>query len=343
MTKRIFSILQYVIFMGGGIFLVWWQLRSMTEPEMEEFLAALRHTRYWVVLPIIIMALLSHYSRALRWKLLMEPLGYAPSTANTFASTMVGYLANAAVPRLGEILKCSLLARYEKLKLNKLIGTIIIERTFDLICYLFFIALTVLIQIDTVGRYVGEKLSSVSPGSDPLSWLRPVIAIASIIIIWLGLRWLFKRYPDHGLVSKLKAFTSGLAEGFAAIRQLKKRKAFIAHTLFIWLMYLLQIFLGFYAMEGTIHLGIKAAFSVLTLATLAMIITPGGIGSFPIFVMQTLLLYQIDPTLGKAFGWLMWGVATGIIIIAGCVALIVLPYINKEKNESHTKHPFENS
>jgi len=343
MTKRIFSILQYVIFMGGGLFLVWWQLRSMTEPEKEEFITALRHTRYWVILPIMIMALLSHYSRALRWKLLMEPLGYKPSTANTFASTMVGYLANAAVPRLGEILKCSLLARYEKLKLNKLIGTIIIERTFDLICYIFFIALTVLIQIDTVGRYVGDQLSALSPEPGRSPWIKPALIIVLIAGIWFGLRWLYKRYPGHVLISKLKAFTTGLVEGFSAIRKLKKRKAFIAHTIFIWLMYLLQIFLGFYAMQGTEHLGAKAAFSVLTLATLAMIVTPGGIGSFPIFVMQTLVLYQIDPTLGKAFGWLMWGVSTVIIILSGCVALISLPYINKRKHESHTEYPIENS
>ena len=103
--------------------------------ERTEFYAAFRHTNYWLMIPVLIMSLLSHLSRSMRWKLLMEPLDYNPALRNVFAVTMVGYLANAAIPRLGEVLKCSFLARYEKLKIDKLFGTILVERTFDLICY----------------------------------------------------------------------------------------------------------------------------------------------------------------------------------------------------------------
>jgi hypothetical protein len=88
-------------------------------------------------------------------------------------------------------------------------------------------------------------------------------------------------------------------------------------------------------MDATAGLGINAACSVLMLASLSMIVTPGGIGSFPIFVMQTLVIYQINPALGKAFGWMMWGVSTSLIIICGCIALIILPYFNKQSNESN--------
>ena len=89
-------------------------------------------------------------------------------------------------------------------------------------------------------------------------------------------------------------------------------------------------------MEGISQLGIKAAFSVLSLTSLAMIVTPGGIGSFPLFVMKTLLIYSIANPLGKAFGWMMWGVSTGIIIIAGVVCLLIIPYLNRKKNEIST-------
>jgi hypothetical protein len=98
-------------------------------------------------------------------------------------------------------------------------------------------------------------------------------------------------------------------------------------------MYLLQVYVGFHAMEGTSLLSIKAACSVLALASLAMIITPGGIGSFPLFVMETLLIYGIASPLGKAFGWLIWGVSTGIVIIFGLVCLLIIPYINRKRNE----------
>ncbi|MEO7444930.1 MAG: lysylphosphatidylglycerol synthase transmembrane domain-containing protein, partial [Ferruginibacter sp.] len=154
MLKKIFSFLQYFIFLAAGLLLVWWQLKSMSPLEKEEFYRSFSSADYWIILPVIVMSLLSHISRSMRWKLLLEPLGYHPALKNVFAVTMVGYLANSAVPRLGEILKCSLLARYEKLKVDKLVGSILVERTFDFVCYLIFIAITIIIQVDVVGDYV---------------------------------------------------------------------------------------------------------------------------------------------------------------------------------------------
>lgn len=157
MKKRLFSILQYIIFLGGGIFLVWWQLNGMTLEQKDKFKNALLNANYWLVIPIVFMNLASHLSRSYRWKLLLEPMGYHPKIKNVFAVTMVGYLANAAVPRLGEILKCTFLSRYEKIKVDNLIGSIVIERTFDFLCFLLFIALTVVIQIDKISGFVKQK------------------------------------------------------------------------------------------------------------------------------------------------------------------------------------------
>jgi hypothetical protein len=338
MKKKLFTILQYIIFLGGGIFLVWWQLKSMTAKEKEDFYHALTYANYWLILPVVIMSLLSHLSRAMRWKLLMEPLGYRPALKNVFAVTMVGYLANAAVPRLGEVLRCTFLARYEGLKVDKLFGTILVERTFDFMCYLIFIGLTVLIQIDLIGEYVQSKLQTIAHGDIPL-WARLLVIGAVIFTVVAIIRFLFRRFPSNGIIIRIKSFIQGIGAGFKTIKQMKRRKLFIAHTVFIWTMYLLQIYIGFSAMDGTSHLGIKAACSVLTLATLAMIATPGGIGSFPIFVMETLLIYNITKPLGEAFGWLLWGVSTSIIIVAGLIALILLPLINKRKYEVSSGDP----
>jgi glycosyltransferase 2 family protein len=340
--KKVFSYLQYVFFLGGGLLLVWWQLRVMTPEEKLEFNNSFSHANYMLIIPVVLISIASHISRSMRWKLLMEPLGFKPALKNVFAVTMVGYLANSAIPRLGEILKCTLLARYEKLKADKLIGTILIERAFDLLCYVIFILITVLIQIDVIGGNVKKRLQALSPeGSTPL-WIKLMI-LACIFIAFLYLiRYLFRKFPDNKFISKIKNFFTGIGQGIIVIKNLRKRKGFLLHTLFIWSMYLLQIYIGFSAMEGTQHLSIKAACSVLSLATLAMIVTPGGIGSFPIFVMETLLIYNIPTPQGKAFGWLIWGVSTGIIIVAGLISLIVLPYINKNKDEKHTSLPAEN-
>ena len=332
MVKKILSLLKYIVFLGGGLLLVWWQLHSMTDEQEIQFINAFKSANYILVLPVVIINLLSHLSRSMRWKLLMEPLGYNPSLKNVFGATMVGYLANSAVPRLGEVLKCTLLAKYEKLPADKLIGTILIERTFDLITYLFFIFFTVIIQIDIVGSFVKTKLQKLINGSYPW-WLKLILLVAIVLLIIFIIKKIFAHFPHNKTLLAIKGFFNGIAQGFVAIKNLKDRRAFILHTIFIWCMYLLQIYLGFKAMDGTAHLSLKAACSVLSLSTLAMILTPGGIGSFPFFVMETLSIYGIANSEGNAFGWLIWGVSTGIIIVAGLTSLLVLPYINKKKNE----------
>jgi glycosyltransferase 2 family protein len=120
---------------------------------------------------------------------------------------------------------------------------------------------------------------------------------------------------------------------------MKNPKLFVFYTVIIWSLYLLQIYVAFKAMEGTAHLGIKAACSVLSLSTLAMIVTPGGIGSFPIFVMETLVVYGVASALGMALGWVIWGVSTILIIVVGLLAFAALPYINKKLlNENAILH-----
>lgn len=331
MQKRLRSLLQYFFFLGIGLFLVWWQLKSLTETEKNQFYITLKTARYWIIFPIAIMSIASHISRSMRWKLLMEPLNYRPKLSNVFAVTMIGYLANAAVPRLGEVLKCTLLAKFEKLKVDKLFGTIIVERSFDLICYLLFMLITVLIQMNKVGGFVKEQLKLMTNAPGLSIWIKAFIFISIFILLIGFLKLLFKKYPSNKFIVKVNNIMKGIAEGFTSIKNLQHRSAFLFHTLFIWTMYLLQIYLGFFALSGTSFLGMKAAFSVLSLSTLAMIATPGGIGSFPLFVMKTLSIYGIDPPLGIAFGWVMWGVSTGLIVIVGIVCLLALPQINKPK------------
>jgi uncharacterized membrane protein YbhN (UPF0104 family) len=143
-------------------------------------------------------------------------------------------------------------------------------------------------------------------------------------------KWLFTRYRDHHYIVKLKGFHIGLKEGYSTILHLKKRKKFIAHSIFIWACYLFEIYIGFSALDATSSLGIGAAFSVLSLATLAMIVSPGGLGAFPLGVQEVLLIYNVDNIF---FGWLMWAVTTGIIIVVGILSFGLLIYQNKRKYE----------
>ena len=331
MKKKIIAILKYLIFLGIGIFLMWWQLSKMTPVQRLQFRDSLQHANYVVILPIIILAILSHISRAIRWKIMIEHMGYRPSTSNTFYATMCGYFANTFIPRAGEILRCTLLARYEKVPVTKLIGTILVERFFDLFCYILIIVFTICIQLNTVSDFIEKKLLLMSDTKAVFPWwvILLMLAAAGILVI-IFVKWILKRHSNHRHIIKLRGYHIGLKEGFITILRLKKRKLFLFHTVFIWTMYLLQIYIGFYALSATSGLGIGAALSILSLATLAMIVAPGGIGAFPVAVQQVLLIYSID---NISFGWLMWSVSTGIIIVAGSITFGLLIYSNKKSDE----------
>jgi uncharacterized protein (TIRG00374 family) len=333
MKKKVVAILKYLVFLGIGIFLMWWQLSKMTPVQKLQFRDSLLHANYVIIIPIAIIAILSHISRAIRWKIMIEHMGYSPSTANTFYATMCGYFANTFIPRAGEILRCTLLARYEKVPVNKLIGTILVERFFDLFCYFLIIILTICIQLNTVSDFIKQKILLISNAKTVFPWW--VVAIAVLLagaLVIVFIKWVLKRHSNHPHIIKLKGFHLGLKEGFTTILLLKKRKLFIFHTVFIWTMYLLEIYIGFYALSATTGLGLGAALSVLSLATLAMIVAPGGIGAFPVAIQQVLLIYSID---NISFGWLMWSVATGIIIVTGSISFALLVKNNKKKNEAN--------
>ncbi|HTC00704.1 MAG TPA: lysylphosphatidylglycerol synthase transmembrane domain-containing protein [Ferruginibacter sp.] len=330
MKKRFALIFQYIIFLGVGIALIWWQFHSMTPTQLQQFSFALSTADYWILIPVTIVAFAGYVSRSLRWQLLVEHLGYKTSLSNVFGSLMIGYLINSFVPRLGEIIKCTLLGKYEKIPPQKLIGTIVAERVFDVICYLIFIVLTFLIQYKLVGGFVEKKLNEIFSNQTGIPvWAKLTLYGLLLIAIVFLCRLVFKRYAHSKIVTKLKNFLNGLSEGIATIKNLEKKRSFLLHTAFIWSMYVVEIYIAFYSIKETAHLGIGAACSVLTLATLAMIVTPGGIGTFPTAIFLVLQLYKIEGSVGEAFGWLMWGATTFIILALGTISFTVLFHRHK--------------
>jgi uncharacterized protein (TIRG00374 family) len=331
MKKKFYSILKYTFFLGIGVFLTWWQISKMTPLQKTQFKESLIHAHYIYLLPVFIITILGHISRAVRWKILMEPMGYSPKTSNTFYSVMAGYFANTFLPRAGEILRCTILSKYEKIPVSKLFGTILVERVFDLACYFLLMVITFLIQIETVSDFVATKFSKMTDmGSSASLWSILIILLIATAIIYFVAKWLLIKYKHHHLIIKLRGIQMELKEGFSTILHLKKRKKFIAHSIFIWACYLFEVYIGFSALDATASLGITAAFSVLSLATLAMIVSPGGLGAFPIAVQQVLLIYNVD---NISFGWLMWGVTTAIIILVGIISFGLLIYQNKTRYE----------
>ncbi|MFY8004603.1 MAG: lysylphosphatidylglycerol synthase transmembrane domain-containing protein [Chitinophagaceae bacterium] len=133
MRRKVLQILQYLVFLSIGIFLVWWSLHKIPDEKWGEFKNSLLTANFWLFIPVFFILSASHWVRSIRWRILMKPMGYKPSLVNTFFAVMIGYLANLAVPRLGEVLKCTILAKYEKVPAEKLVGTIVAERAVDVL------------------------------------------------------------------------------------------------------------------------------------------------------------------------------------------------------------------
>lgn len=333
MNKKLLSLVQYVFFLGLGIFLLWLTLRKSDWGELKNDLLG---ARYIFLLPATLMLLFSHFLRAIRWKILMEPLGYKPSLLNTFLAVMVGYWANLAVPRLGEVLKCTILARYEKVPADKLIGTIVAERAFDVVSLLVVFALTLGMQYQLIGEYTTDKFKEFFLSrSGSFSVLRIMIAVGFIIVAFVLLRWLFKKLSHLVFFQRIRKIMQGIGQGLTSIRYIKNKGWFFFHTVVIWTMYLLSTYMGFFAMEGMSQYGINAAFSALTFGSLGMIIpSPGGIGSFQYAIQQVMILYGVSPDKGLSLGMLIWFAQTGIIVVFGTLCFILLPIVNKKKNET---------
>ncbi len=332
MTKKLSGLFQYVFFLGLGIFLLWLTLRKS---DWNAILQDLSDAEYIYLLPATLMLLVSHFIRGLRWKILMEPLGYKPTTINTFLAVMIGYWANLAVPRLGEILKCTILARYEKVPADKLVGTIVAERAFDVVSLLVIFLITIFIQYDIIGDFTARTLGSFfQSGAGGLSMVKVGIAIGVVILLIAITVFILKKYREHKLIIKIRTILKGIWQGLISVRYIRNKGLFFLYTALIWALYLLSTYMGFFAMRDMSQYGIKAAFSALSFGSLGMIIpSPGGIGSFQYAVQQVMVLYGITPEKGLSLGMLIWIAQTGIIIIFGTICFLLLPIINKHKNE----------
>ncbi len=332
MNKKILSILQYILFLGLSVFLVWWSVRKITDKGWEDIKDAFRNANYLLIIPVMITLLLSHYSRALRWKILMEPMGYKPRVANVYMSVLIGYMANLAVPRLGEVLKCTILARYEKVPADKLVGTIVAERAFDVLCLVLVILITFLTQADLLGGYLNDTLNTiVNSKTSSLSASKIIILLAIVLLGITAVIVAFKKFSHIKFIQKIKTIFEGIWHGITSVRYLKKKGWFVFHTIFIWSMYLLSVQIGFWAMRETAIYTIPNALSVLTMGSLAMIVPApgGGIGVYAWFVQNTMLIYGLKETIGFAFGQLMWSVQFFFSLTSGFIALTLLPYFNK--------------
>ena len=332
MIKKLSSLLQYLFFLGLGIGLIWYSSKDLTDAQVQELKDSFSHTKYLYILPVVVSLLLAHYFRALRWRLLMEPLGYGPTRTNTFLVVLIGYLFNLLVPRLGEVMKCTMLAKYERIPADKLIGTIVAERAIDIVCLVLITLFMMVSQFELLGESMMGSLKQMTAGK---SIWRLALTIVSAVAVILGIRWVFNRFTRVRFLRAIRKIWIGIWRGLTSISRIRERGWFLFHTVIIWFLYLISIWLGFKAFPDVQSLGANATVAILVFGSIGMIATQGGIGAYQFAVQKTLLLYGISAVTGLAFGWVLWGAQTAIVLVAGMFALIILPIVNRKKAATH--------
>jgi uncharacterized protein (TIRG00374 family) len=323
--KTLITVIQYIIFLGLGIGIIWYMSSQMSPKDKEDMMSSIRQTRLWYLVPILISGLLAHYFRALRWKLLLKPLQIYPTTVNTTLAVLIGYLVNLLVPRMGEVAKCTVLAKYEKVPPDKMVGTIVAERVFDVVCLGVITLLAFILQAGVITPYL-QKIAVALAAKKIL-----LVAVIAVLILFIVLLVYIYRRGENTKVGKI---IKGLFDGVRAIFLMKDRGMFLLYTVLVWSMYLAMMYLGFLSLPPTDHLGLDVALVLLVVGSVGMIVTPGGIGAYPLLLGGALEAYNLSKGDGNAFGWVSWSVQTGIVIVLGVIAVIMLPIYNRKTHDS---------
>jgi uncharacterized membrane protein YbhN (UPF0104 family) len=291
----------------------------------------LKGAKYSWVLLSLVLSIFAFISRARRWILLIEPLGYKPSLWNSVNSVLFGYLTNYALPRMGEISKCVALNRKEKIPVDSLIGTIVVERSIDLLSLLVITIFLLIARFEKFGtffeEYIFDNLSNKTTGllmDNILFWsliLGVFLIFALLIIIYR------KKLVKFKIVQKIIGFGKSFSEGFIAIGKMKNKWEFIFHTVFIWTCYAMMTWVVVFALpEITGDFKFSDGIFLLVIGSLGMAApVQAGIGAFHWIVSKGLVtIYGLGETEGQSFALLQHTSQTLLVFLLGSIAMLFL-------------------
>jgi uncharacterized membrane protein YbhN (UPF0104 family) len=334
--KTILKILKYIVSLGFAFGILYLLFKNQDPVQLVEEIQKVDGK--WVVLSMVFGGW-AYVSRGLRWIVLIDALGYKSSKLNAVAAVSVGYFTNMFIPRAGEISRCTALNQVEKVPVDKLFGTILIERVLDFIFLFFLIFLTFILKFNDIFKFYIILKEKQTEGDESNKLL---ILLGSLIIGVLIFFFLKKWLKNSKFYEKVLGFIEGLKEGFKSIKNMKRKSAFWFHTFSIWIMYFLMTYICFFCMDETSHLTAGDGLFLLVLGGIGMVIpTPGGVGSYHAIVMIGLSVLGVgtvylgqggDPTNpALIFPTIVHVAQTLVAIIMGSLALIVL-FLSKKKS-----------
>ncbi|MBT8289574.1 lysylphosphatidylglycerol synthase transmembrane domain-containing protein [Muriicola sp. SD30] len=321
MSSRLKRLLKIIVPVLLGVFLVWYSYYNTSPEDRKEIFRYIREADlFWVAISVLI-GILSHISRAVRWNYLLEPLGYRAKIWNNIFFILIAYFANLGIPRSGEVLRATALATYEKVPFQKGFGTIVTERVIDLLMLLLIIFIALLSQTNIILTYL--KANGIG--------LTATLILVAAGILFLFIFLAFLRRSSSRLAIKLKDLVKGLLDGVMSIFKMKNKWLFIFHTFFIWGAYVAMFWVIKFTVIETIPLNLSEFLVAFIAGAFAMSTTNGGIGLYPIAVSKALSIYGVSAVSGDAFGWIMWIAQTLMVVVFGAISFLLLPLLNRNR------------
>ncbi len=328
MKKKSVQILQFIIFFGLGGGLMYWQFSGFTDEEREAFYKGLRNANYYWFAIAVLIGMLAHLLRAIRWQMLLTPLGHKAGLGTRFYAVLLGYLANYAFPRLGEVVRPSVLTVSDNVPLSESFGTVVVERIVDMLCLgVIFLFVLVLQFAELQGIFFEYVWDPAMIKLDGLSESPLKIGLLAFTVAVLIGGFLFIR---HRVKGKAKAFFVGLKDGILSVRKVKNPVLFITQSLLIWFCYYLALYVVFFCFPETSSLTMNNALILVLFGTFGVAFTPGGIGAYQIIITAILIDIAPESTPAAAsFAWLSWGAQVATVLIFTGLAFALRPVLNK--------------
>lgn len=309
------EIIKYLIFASLGVLIVYFIQKNFT---FDEFLANLKLAKLHYVVISVSMGVVAVFIRALRWQLLLNPMGYKTKIGNAYHATMSGYLVNLGIPRSGEVSRCAMFSKTDKVPMNVLVGTVLSERVLDLVMLMLVLLGAVALQFDLLYSYIYSNVFVKLLNNMPLLILVVLIMLAGLVFVFRARRIL---KADSGLGKMLLGFFDGIKSVFT----LQQPLLFIAYTAAIWVCYWLMTYTIILAFDFTEHLGPAGGLSTLVFSTLGVIIpAPAGSATILSIEMGLTQIYSIAAAQAKAISLVMFFSNIIMIILAGTVSYIIM-------------------
>ena len=323
------SILTIVISLAFAGFFLWLALKGF---EFEKVQKSLSKANYLWVAIAAVFGVLAYWLRAVRWNLLLEPMGYRISNSNAFWTISFGYLMNLTIPRSGEVARATALYGVEKVPVDKSFGTIILERVVDLVCMMVFLGLTFVFKYDAILSFYENSGIKFNPNK--------VILIVSLLVLCAILFFVFKKkLATVPVLGKIIGFIDGILQGLTSIFKLKQKVNFILYTIGIWICYYMAAYLVCFALPETSDFTIADGFFIIVVGTLGMIVpASGGIGAFNLAMKYGFMALFISMGKSAEFGGEMGLTYSFIslplqIVIMLTTGLLSIPMLAKARTQ----------